>query len=156
MQTEDDAWSASLKWRQNTADYDLVLYGPLGRRVMSVTGGQGHVILTTDEGETFTDSSASALIYRQTGWQVPVENLHYWTRALEVPGQAAARSYDSAGRLSELSQSDWVVYYEDYQVVGQLEMPKKLRLVHQQLTVKLILRDWQLERRNGVIKNHEL
>jgi outer membrane lipoprotein LolB len=155
MQTEDDAWSASLKWRENASDYGLVLYGPLGRKELSVIGGPNHVTLTTNEGDAFTDSSASSLIFHQTGWHVPVENLRYWARALAAPGQVDGRRYDSLGRLSELSQSGWVVYYQDYQIVGRLEMPRKIRLVHKQITVKMILRDWQLQSEEDATINDE-
>jgi len=144
MQSQDDAWSASLKWQQQNTDYDLKLFGPLGRKALSVIGGEDYVILITDEGETFSESSATSLIYRQTGWQVPVENLRYWARAMAVPGQAEISQYDEQGRLQELSQSGWVIHYESYQEAGQLEMPRKMRLEHEHFTVKLILRDWQL------------
>ncbi|HEY5733123.1 MAG TPA: lipoprotein insertase outer membrane protein LolB [Gammaproteobacteria bacterium] len=144
MQSQDDAWSASLKWQQRNTDYDLKLFGPLGRKALSVIGGADYVILTTDEGETFSESSATSLIYRQTGWQVPVENLRYWARAMAVPGQAEISQHDEQGRLQELSQSGWVIHYESYQQAGQLQMPRKMRLEHEHFTVKLILRDWQL------------
>jgi outer membrane lipoprotein LolB len=145
MRTANDAWSASLKWRQHKADYDLELYGPLGRKLMSVTGSDDYVILTTDEGETFSESSASSLIYRQTGWQVPVEYLRYWARAMVVPGIPANSRFDDLGRLSHLNQSEWDITYQDYRILGQLEMPRKIRLSHREFSVKLIMRDWQLE-----------
>lgn len=144
MQSQDDAWSASLKWQQKNADYDLKLFGPLGRKALSVIGGEDYVILTTDEGETFSESSATSLIYRQTGWQVPVENLRYWARAMAVPGQTQISRHDQQGRLQELKQSGWVIHYESYQEAGLLEMPRKMRLEHENFTVKLILRDWRL------------
>ena len=154
MRTAEDAWSASLKWQQHNADYDLELYGPLGRKLMSVTGSDDYVILTTDEGETFSESSASSLIYRQTGWQVPVEHLRYWARAMTVPGILANSQYDDLGRLSQLKQSDWDITYQDYQVLGQLEMPRKILLLHREFSVKLIMRDWELEQKSGGSTDH--
>jgi len=147
MQTTDDAWSASMKWQQTGDDYDVRLFGPLGGEALSIKGRQDHVLLTNDDGETFSAADAATLIYRQTGWQVPVDGLRYWVRALAAPQAAAERFFDPAGRLSELHQSGWIVYYKDYRVVNNLEMPRKLRLVNQHFTVKLILRDWQLKPR---------
>ena len=156
MRTADDAWSASMKWQQNNAEYDLKLYGPLGRNLMSIIGGNDYVILTTNEGETFSESSASSLIYRQTGWQVPVEHLRYWARAMAVPDMPASSRHDNLGRLSQLSQSGWEITYQGYEAFGQLEMPRKIRLTHSQFSVKLIMRNWQLEHDGiGGMNNHE-
>lgn len=144
MQTPDDAWSASMSWKQTGDDYDIRLFGPLGGKALSIKGGEGYVFLTTDKGETFSEVNAARLIYRQTGWQVPVEGLRYWARALAVPESPSKQVFDQVGRLSELHQSDWTIYYQDYRIVNNLEMPRKIRMVNEHFTVKLILRDWQL------------
>jgi len=148
MQTTNDAWSASMKWRQAGDDYDIRLFGPLGGKALSIKGRQDQVLLTNDDGETFSEANAATLIYRQTGWEVPVDGLRYWVRALAAPQAPAEHFYDQAGRLSELHQSDWTIYYQDYLVISNIEMPRKLRLVNEHFTVKLVLRDWQLEDRS--------
>ncbi|MCW8964708.1 MAG: lipoprotein insertase outer membrane protein LolB [Gammaproteobacteria bacterium] len=147
MQTTDDAWSASMEWQQSGDNYDIRLFGPLGGEALSIKGQQDFVELTNDDGEIFTAASAAELIYRQTGWRVPVDGLRYWVRALAAPQIPAEHFFNQGGRLSELRQLDWIVYYQDYQQVNNLEMPRKIRLEHGHFTVKLILRDWQLERR---------
>ena len=148
MRTPEDAWSASLKWQQRDTDFDIQLFGPLGGKALSVTGGKDYVVLTTDEGETFSEQNAAALIYRQTGWHVPVDSLHYWARAMQIPGQDALVEHDKNGRLTRLQQAGWDIHYQDYQVVDQLEMPRKLRLENKNFTVKLIFRGWQLGQRS--------
>ena len=77
MQTTDDAWSASMRWQQTDNDYDIQLFGPLGGNVLSITGGENYVFLTTDKGETFSERSATRLIHRQTCWEIPVDGLRY-------------------------------------------------------------------------------
>jgi len=144
MQTTDDAWSASMNWKQIDQDYDIRLYGPLGGKALSIKGGENYVFLTTDKGETFTEANAASLIYRQTGWHVPVDGLRYWARALTVPELPAKQVFDSVGRLAELRQSDWTIYFQDYRMIDSLEMPRKIRMENKHFTVKLILRDWQL------------
>jgi len=147
MQTTDDAWSASMSWKQIGNDYDIRLFGPLGGKALSIKGSEDYVFLTTDKGETFSDVSAVRLIYRQTGWQVPVEGLRYWARALAAPEAPSRQVFDQVGRLSELHQSDWTIYYQDYRIINNLEMPRKMRMVNEHFTVKLVLRDWQLARK---------
>ena len=148
MRTSSDAWSASLKWQQRDTDYDIQLFGPLGGKALSVTGGKDYVVLTTDEGETFSERGAGVLIYEQTGWHVPVEYLHYWVRAMRIPGQEAQEEHDEEGRLSRLQQAGWDIQFQDYQQVNQLVMPRKIRLVNQHFTAKLVFREWQLGQRS--------
>ena len=145
MQTTDDAWSASISWKQTGEDYDIRLFGPLGGKALSIKGGDNYVFLTTDKGETFSEASATTLIYRQTGWQVPVDGLRYWARALAMPEVSSKQVFDQAGRLSELRQSDWTIYYQSYHVFNNLEMPRKIRMENEHFKVKLILRDWELK-----------
>lgn len=145
MQSPDDAWSASMDWKQAGNNYDINLYGPLGGRVISIEGRPDQVILTNDDGETYTELNASQLIYRHTGWQIPVEGLRHWARAIAAPGDVAEHYFDESGRLSELRQSDWVIRYQDYQQVNGLMMPRKLRLTNKYLTVKMIIRDWRFQ-----------
>jgi len=145
LQTTDDAWSASIKWQQSRDSYDIQLFGPLGGKALSIQGRENYINLITDKGETFTASSAVDLIYRQTGWQIPVDGLRYWARALPMPEVPAEKIYDQAGRLSELRQSNWTIYYQDYRPIDNLLMPRKIRLESEHFTVKLILKDWQLD-----------
>lgn len=147
MRTPKDAWSASLKWQQQGGNYDIELFGPLGGKALSVSGGSDYVVLTTDEGDTFSQQNASMLIYEQTGWQVPVESLNYWARAMPVPGEVAQLEHDEQGRLSRIQQAGWDIRFQDYQVVNQLVMPRKLRLESRHFTVKLVFRNWQLDKR---------
>jgi len=112
---------------------------------LAIKGGEDYAYLTTDKGEIFSEANAASLIYHQTGWQVPVEGLRYWARALEVPELPSKQVFDPAGRLTELHQSDWTIYYQDYRIINRLEMPRKVRMENEHFTVKLILRDWHLK-----------
>jgi outer membrane lipoprotein LolB len=151
MRTDNDAWSASMKWKQAQDNYDIELFGPLGGRVVSIEGGKHYVSLTNDEGKTYTEINATQLIQRHTGWQMPVEDLRYWARAIAAPGSSAEYFYDESGRLSGLHQSGWVIEYQDYQLVEGLLMPRKLRLSNRHFTLKMLFRNWQFQASAGGI-----
>lgn len=142
MKSREDAWSASLVWDQASNDYDIRLFGPLGGKALSIKGGPTNVELKTGDGETFTEQNAAALIYRQTGWHIPVENLQYWARAMPAPGPHGEIEYDAAGYLVRLKQSGWDISYQKYKTVDDLPMPGKMKLVNEHFSVKLVFRDW--------------
>lgn len=144
MQTDDDAWSASIDWRQNEERYIIQLSGSFGGHVMTIKGGPGYVVMLTSDGEKFIETDAGRLIERHTGWQMPIDGLRYWVLGLVDPDRPAQQVFDKQGRLSRLSQSGWVVQYKSYQLQGQVEMPRKIQLDNSHFRVKLVFRNWKL------------
>lgn len=145
---ENDSGSASLFWEQHGENYSLKIVGPFGRGSLIVEGSQGAVTMRTGEGETYTAQSPEELIWRHTGWLIPVSDLQYWV--LGLPARAHSREdyqLDARGRLTRLDSGSWTVDYFGYQSVGKnagLELPDKLRLDNPQLSIKLAISEWTL------------
>jgi len=142
MQTTDDAWSASIDWDQIAERYEIRLSGPLGGNAMTIIGGPGYVVLETAEGDRYIETNAGRLIESKTGWHIPVEGLKYWALGLTEPGQPADQVFDDKGRLTELRQSGWVIRYQAYRLMENIEMPRKIQLANNHFKVKLVIKDW--------------
>ena len=144
VQTEDEAWSATIRWTQTGAQYEMAIYGPLGGTILYIQGTDSRITLTTEQGETYTGTDAQRLIERHAGWNVPLDGLRYWLLALSQPGRSQWQRYDDDGRLKELHQSGWRIRYRGYQPINGIDMPEKIHIENEQLTVRLIVRDWLL------------
>jgi outer membrane lipoprotein LolB len=85
------------------------------------------------------------LLAQVTGWQLPVTGLRYWIRGLPEPvaGQAQ-ETRDEAGRLNRLEQSGWTIEYQKYQLVGDILLPAKLQLIHADISVRIVIDQWEL------------
>ncbi len=142
LQVSNDAWSASISWRQVGGLYEIAIYGPLGRPRFLVEGGNHQIALTTGQGKKFAATDARRLIEQHMGWSVPVSGLRYWLLALLEPHRPGQQLFDDEGRLVELRQSGWKISYRDYRSVNGIDMPQKIRMEHDKLTVKLIFKDW--------------
>ena len=120
---------ASLSWHREDLRHAIRLNGPLGRGVVRITQDESGARLEDAEGRLYEAANAEQLLALYTGWQLPIAHLDWWLRGLPVPGVAATRELDSAGRLKSLRQQDWALQYQEYMRVESFDLPSRLTLV---------------------------
>jgi outer membrane lipoprotein LolB len=64
---------------------------------------------------------------------------------MPAPGAYAALTTDDQNRLIHLKQSGWDINYERYQSVAGSHWPAKLRLAAADVSVRLIIDNWQVD-----------
>jgi len=101
-------------------------------------------VLVDAEGHSSFARDGDALLLQATGWHLPVVGLRYWVRGLPAPGIESIPVYDEAGHLSRLEQSGWVINYYKYQLVEGAPMPSKMQLARDDVSVRLVIKQWQL------------
>jgi outer membrane lipoprotein LolB len=141
----EEGWHAGLFWQTQADTYYLRISGPLGQGGFQLNGDARGVVLVDADGQTFAARDADALLAQVTGWQLPVTGLRYWIRGLPEPvaGQAQ-ETRDEAGRLNRLEQSGWTIEYQKYQLVGDILLPAKLQLIHADISVRIVIDQWEL------------
>ena len=158
--------SATLKWEYSSSNQEIELYGPFGGgRVIISVDAQGAFLRDT-RGREIHGQTATEVLYRRLGWQVPFDHLSDWARGL--PGDGATDIViDGHGRLKRLIQDNWRVEFQEYETQGDslpgLSLPVRLRVtalpgtmeiydddgeyLGDELSVKVILkRWWEVER----------
>jgi outer membrane lipoprotein LolB len=80
-----------------------------------------------------------------TGWVLPVSGMHYWVRALAVPGVEAQTERNDSGQVARLEQSGWVINYDRYQSVAGVVLPGRLRMERDDISIRLVVDEWQLD-----------
>ncbi len=144
IRTAEDGWTAGLYWRHSVADYELRLSGPFGQGGVRLVGDGGGATLFDADGGAYRASTPEHLLYRHTGWWLPVSGLRFWVRGLPVPGVSAEMQWDDFGRLAQLTQDDWVIRYRRYARFNQRELPGKIALENHRLKVRLVIDAWGL------------
>jgi outer membrane lipoprotein LolB len=140
-----DAVSANWQWQQQANhNYSISLYGPLGSNSVQLTGSPNHVLLEMSDGKKFSAKSVEALVAQQSGWRLPVSNLYFWIRGLPVPGVAAKKQLDANQRITTMIQQGWRVEYLNYTSVNQIDLPSKMTLTNPDMSVKIVIKHWQL------------
>lgn len=122
---------ATLNWKRDGERHRLDFTGPLGR---------GHLRLTRDsQGAELRDAGkrvwraadAGRLLYRATGWIVPLDDMNYWVLGLPAPGPAPEQQLDEQGRLKRLAQSGWDIQFLEYARHGDLDLPSRMFITRQ-------------------------
>ncbi|MAZ38555.1 MAG: outer membrane lipoprotein LolB [Legionellales bacterium] len=144
IKQNNKATSASLYWtQQGQNNYTINLQGPLGTGAMKITAQPGKVTLLQADKQPQSASTAEALLKAQTGWYLPISNLYYWVRGLPVPNVPANKKYDQYHHLQSLQQQGWLINYQRYTAVNNLDLPSKLILQKKPFTIKIIISQWK-------------
>ncbi len=156
MRTAEEGWQASLDWMREGGRHRIDLTGPLGRGHLRLTRDEQGAELRDADQHRWRAENPEQLLYRVTGWQVPLDGLNYWVLGLPWPGSAADQELDPQGRLKSLVQSGWDVRFMEYTRYGSLELPSKLFIKrhdggmndgpanHATLEVRLVIERWTL------------
>jgi len=137
-------WSASLNWLQRGPhNYQLRLFGPLGGGAVKISR-RGNVVSFQDGPKEVSSTNATQLLREQTGISLPVNNLYYWVRGLNAPGSVQSEKHDSYNHLTKLKQAGYTIIYSRYTSVNGTDLPSKIRLVGHGVTIKLIVKQWNI------------
>lgn len=130
VRADERGGQASITWKRDAVQHSIRLNGPLGRGVVRVTQDETGAQLQDAEQRVLHAASAEELLYRYTGWQLPLTNLNYWVRGVPVPDLPAVRELDDAGRLKTLRQQGWEVQYQEYVRFEGYDLPNRFTLTY--------------------------
>lgn len=163
--------SAYMNWQQNDAQMQFNLSNVLGITLASLSYDGQSAILQAD-GKQYQDPSPSALIYRTTGWQVPLTSLSSWVKGApshkgRVYKQSQLANKDNTtqvlryenGLIKQIkpacattpnseSCDDWTIDYTQYTSVTinnvQYQLPSNINMYNtaSQATIKMRISQW--------------
>jgi len=143
VRLKQDAWSATLYWRETRGTYTLRVVAPLGRGTFELSGSAAGVELHTADNRILRATDPETLLRDNLGWQLPVSGLRWWVRGLPHPGPGIEHlGIDARGMLDDLNQDGWRVQYQEYRPGGEPVLPGKLSLENGDVRVRLVISEW--------------
>lgn len=143
LRTEDDGWTASLRWSQWSDFMEFRLRGSFGVGSTRVRGTPERMVVENSRGESWTTTDPEAELALETGWRVPLSSLRWWMIGLPAPGsEPETRRVNGDGHLVLLEQDGWSIYYEDYAVREGVALPGKLLIESEGIELRVRIRDW--------------
>lgn len=140
--------SANFRWQQTQDQYQLNMTSIIGTSLLNMQGDNDGVTLTTDD-VTYQDPDPSHLIWRVTGWQIPVEQLRFWIKGQHNTNDHVMTS--EQGWVSQLQPSchhceNWIINYDNYKLVDKIWLPHKVILNNSLNNSQLLIRvnTWDL------------
>jgi len=126
LRTADNGGQASLQWVRDQDRHTIDITGPLGHGHMRLTQDRNGAELRDADQKTWYAPNAQQLLFRTTGWLIPLDGLNYWMLGLPVPEAAASQDLDEWGRLKTLRQFGWDIRFLEYTRIGTVDLPSKL------------------------------
>jgi outer membrane lipoprotein LolB len=137
--------SGNMSWSQRDLTSELILSGPLGLNTTTLQS-DGQLLVINDGQQTRQfDLSLDEVIATETGWDLPVQALHFWLKGMPAPALDIQMLELDAGRIKRLQQSDWTITVERYQQFGQIILPTKLRIERADTRARIIIQKWVQE-----------
>ena len=146
--TSEDGWNATLYWKQFPNKYEIKVIAPFGGGTVMLQGNRSGVMLYAGDAPPEFADNATRLLAKRLGWHLPVESLRYWMLGLPDPNiqqQESMIEFDRHNRLSNLFQSGWKIQFLRYQRVNGYELPGKIFLENDELSVKMVIQEWNLK-----------
>jgi len=134
--------SANFRWQQTQQQYQLNMTSTFGTSLLNMQGDEENVTLIADD-ETYQDSDPSHLIWRVTGWQIPVEKLRFWIKGQHQQSDQVITS--EQGWVSQLQPvcnncENWLINYDNYKLVDGIWLPHKVMLYNSINNSQLLIR----------------
>lgn len=127
-----------IEWQHSQADDEMLITSTLGQGIARITRRDGAVTLVTADRREYSASDAESLTERVLGWRLPLGGLPDWVQGRADPAYPARVRRDERSRISELTQDDWRVEYQEYDGAR----PSRLRITRADLEIRLVVDEW--------------
>jgi outer membrane lipoprotein LolB len=135
-------WQAALNWRQADDTAEVHLSGPFGIGAL--------VLKQSAEGLSLNGAPPSDAVLSQVqdklGFDLPIENLHYWLLGVPNPGSTFDLSRNGQDRAAALSQAGWSIAYDRYVPAAGDLLPGLLVLTRGNVRVRIVIDHWEWPR----------
>ena len=139
------AYNIGIRWRRQAENSMILLEAPFGQGVFRIESAAGGTFrLRLPDGRVSANRTAEALLDEMIGWSLPISGLEYWIRGIPQPDSAYTHRLDQEGRARSINQDQWTINYLEYFVEEEdPQLPRRIKLVSETLTLKLVFERWQ-------------
>ena len=131
-------WQATLNWRQSDSSAEVHLSGPFGIGAL--------VLKQSAKGLSLNGAPPSdavlAQVQEKLGFDLPIENLHYWLLGVPNPASTFDLSRNEQDRAKTLSQAGWDITYDRYLPVAADVLPGRLVMSRGDVRVRIFIDHW--------------
>lgn len=136
---------ANLVWQHSYNDFSATISAPLSLSSMKIVGHNTKIILLTSDGKKIVTTKPELTMQQQFGWSLPISSLQYWAKALPAPNTPYQKRLDPYNHLALLKQQGWVIYYSNFTVVNNIDLPTTIIMGNYKngMWLKLAIRGWK-------------
>ena len=140
----EGVYNIGFQWQRKPDRFLLLLEAPFGQGLIQIQNdAAGYYRLRLPDGQVFLNDSPERLLKDVIGWSIPISGLEYWIRGMPRPQTGFTHRIDNSGLARKINQDNWVITYTDYYELAEAPLPRRLRLTHEEITLKLSIDRWQ-------------
>ena len=121
----DEAFTGLLAWQHTMSGDEMLISTPMGQGVARIVREGDAVMVSTSDGQNYSDRDGEALTERVLGFRLPVAGLADWVRGRPAPA---------------LEERGWKVDYQERDEQGR---PLRLRVTYPGLELRLAVSEWK-------------
>ena len=146
LRLDGGAYNIGIRWqRHQDGRFMILLEAPFGQGVFRIESSAPELYrLSLPDGQSFENTTAEALLEDAIGWSLPISGLDFWIRGLPHPQTAYSHRLDSSGQARSIRQDGWDIEYQEYRSAPDgPQLPRRMRLVDDEVILKLVIEHWQ-------------
>ncbi|MFT7258392.1 MAG: outer membrane lipoprotein LolB [Glaciecola sp.] len=145
--TPNERKSAYLNWQQANQVVDFRLTNLIGVSILNLAY-DGETARLQADGETYQDQSTEALVYRTTGWILPLDNLPQWIKgSVNTTDQVVPNEQGLPNIIQPVCATctGWEITYSEYEYVQGVWLPFLIEVNNplKQTRLKFKVSQWQ-------------
>ncbi len=144
VHTPEEGAQVRIHLRSSQNGESLTIRNAFGQTLIQVRNDRFGLRLRDSQGRVYHADQARRALEARLGWPVPVERLSNWVLALEA-GKGVPTALDGHGRPLALQARPWEVAYQGYMKVQGVWMPQNMRLIRDQVRLRVRVDQWSLE-----------
>ena len=121
----DEAFTGLLAWQHTMSGDEMLISTLMGQGVARIVREGDAVMVSTSDGQNYSDRDGEALTERVLGFRLPVAGLADWVRGRPAPA---------------LEERGWKVDYQERDEQGR---PLRLRVTYPGLELRLAVSEWK-------------
>ncbi|NVJ58856.1 MAG: outer membrane lipoprotein LolB [Gammaproteobacteria bacterium] len=139
--SQKESNSANISWQKRGDAIELRIYGGLGTTYALLTSSPSGSKIELSDDQVFYGNDPQELLWRTTGWNIPVVELQKWILGLTYG--APSFQLNDQGLVDSITFNSWQLSFQKYAVFSGLDLPKKLRAEHPDVTLKFAIYNWE-------------
>ncbi len=140
--TPKESITASLNWQKNNQLFDFHVSGAFGVTYAHLIQLKDKATLEIPDTQILTQDNAQVLLQNTLNWKFPINALAYWVKGLpsgEINEQVFRNDRD---QIDQIQLNYWRITFSKYRNFQGYLLPKKIKAVHPQMTIKLVAKSW--------------
>jgi outer membrane lipoprotein LolB len=145
LRLKGQVYHIGIGWHRAPESFNMLLEAPSGQGVFRIESTPGDSYqLSLPDGRVYRNTTPEALLDDVIGWSLPINGLDYWIRGMPTPDSDYSHRIGAGGRTRSIAQDQWNIEYLDYFAEQRNpQLPRRISLTSEDLTVKLVIERWQ-------------